>query len=91
MGGKNQFKHDPKTKFEKADNLTINKAREQVDQLREALEYHNYLYYIQNKPEISDKTYDALFSRLQELEEVFPDLQHPSSPTRRIGAPQWMS
>jgi DNA ligase (NAD+) len=87
MGGKNQFKHDPKTKFEKADNLTINKAREQVDQLREALEYHNYLYYIQNKPEISDKTYDALFSRLQELEEVFPDLQHPSSPTRRIGAP----
>jgi DNA ligase (NAD+) len=87
VAGKNPFTHNPKTKFKKAKNLKKSEAREQVGQLREALEYHNHLYYIKNKPEISDKAYDALFSRLQELEEAFPELQTPSSPTRRVGAP----
>jgi len=87
VAGKNPFTHNPKTKFEKAKNLKKSEAREQAGQLREALEYHTHLYYIKNKPEISDKAYDALFSRLQELEEAFPELQTPSSPTRRVGAP----
>jgi DNA ligase (NAD+) len=62
-------------------------AAEQAEQLREALEYHNRLYYVKSSPEISDAAYDALFHRLEELEEAFPELQSPSSPTRRVGAP----
>jgi DNA ligase (NAD+) len=84
---KNPFKHDPKARFAKADDLDKRQARGQIEQLREALEYHNYLYYIKNAPEISDESYDRLFHRLEELEEAFPDLQSPDSPTRRVGAP----
>jgi DNA ligase (NAD+) len=84
---KNPFKHDPKTRFEKVESLRQDQARKEAEQLREALEYHNYLYYIKNHPEIPDESYDTLFHRLQELEEAFPALQAPDSPTRRVGAP----
>jgi DNA ligase (NAD+) len=58
----------------------------EVTQLRRALEQHNYLYYVQDKPEITDAEYDRLFRRLQELEEKY-GLSSPDSPTQRIGAP----
>lgn len=61
-------------------------ARKEVEALREGIEYHNYLYYVKNQPKISDSVYDKLFSRLQELEEAFPDMQSDTSPTRRVGA-----
>ena len=61
---KNPFKHDSKTRFAKAEELDKKKVREQAEQLREALEYHNYRYYIKNDPEISDSRYDKLFRRL---------------------------
>jgi DNA ligase (NAD+) len=84
---KNPYKHDPETRFTKVKHLTNDQARYEAEQLREAVEYHNYRYYIKNDPEISDTTYDTLFRRLQELEEAFPDLATPASPTRRVGAP----
>ncbi|MBN2552846.1 MAG: NAD-dependent DNA ligase LigA, partial [Spirochaetales bacterium] len=87
MAKDNPYKKHPKTSFGKAEDLNKGEAREQVEQLREALEYHNHLYYIQNEPVISDKSYDTLFHRLEELEEAFPDLQAANSPTRRVGAP----
>ena len=87
MAEKNPFKHDPNTRFKKVEKITEDQARKEAEQLREAVEYHNYRYYIKNDPEISDKTYDTLFHRLQELEEAFPKLATPTSPTRRVGAP----
>jgi len=57
-----------------------------VDELRRELEHHNHLYYVLDQPEISDADYDALFAELKELEEKYPELQSPDSPTQRVGA-----
>jgi len=81
------FKKKPRTQFKDIDELSKKEAREEAEALREGIEYHNYLYYVKNKPRISDATYDRLFHRLQELEEAFPELQSDTSPTRRVGAP----
>jgi DNA ligase (NAD+) len=54
--------------------------------LREGINYHDYLYYVKNRPEISDAVYDKLFHRLEKLEKAFPELQSNTSPTRRVGA-----
>ncbi len=54
--------------------------------LRAALRHHAYLYYVKNRPEISDEEYDRMFRELVELEERHPELRSPDSPTRTIGA-----
>lgn len=54
--------------------------------LREELLRHNYLYYVLDKPEVSDAKYDRLMRRLQELEQKHPELITPDSPTQRVGA-----
>jgi len=54
--------------------------------LREALERHNYLYYVLDQPEITDAEYDALFRELVRLEQAHPELASPDSPTQRVGA-----
>ncbi len=59
-------------------------AKKRIDQLRELINYHNYLYYVKDAPEISDSEYDRLFSELKTLEQKFPDLVTPDSPTQRI-------
>jgi DNA ligase (NAD+) len=87
LAEKNPFKHDPATTFRKAADMSKREASREVEQLREALSYHDHLYYVKNQPEISDRTYDKLFHRLQELEEVFEDMQRQSSPTHRFGVP----
>jgi len=80
------FKKNPKTNFKKDLNkMTEKGAREEAKALREAIEYHDYLYYVKNQPEISDAVYDKLFRRLQKLEEAYPELQTDTSPTRRVG------
>lgn len=56
-------------------------------ELRRLLHHHAYLYYVLDRPEISDAEYDALFRELQELEERYPELRTPDSPTQRVGAP----
>src|SRR2546422_8385713 len=58
-------------------------AREEVAHLRRELERHNHRYYVLDDPEISDAEYDALFRRLQVLEEAHPELRTPDSPTDR--------
>lgn len=57
----------------------------QVNALRATLEYHNYRYYVLDKPEISDAEYDALFRQLQTLEDAHPHLISSTSPTHRVG------
>lgn len=60
-------------------------AAERCTELRNALEYHNRLYYVLDAPELSDAEYDALFRELQALEEQHPELRSEHSPTQRVG------
>lgn len=69
-----------------ADALGRDAAETLASRLREALNRHSYLYHVEARPEISDAEYDRLFRRLQALEEAFPDLVAPDSPTQRVGA-----
>ena len=62
------------------------KATVRVAELREVLDHHNALYYIEDTPQISDAEYDALFRELEALEQQHPSLSSPDSPTQRIGA-----
>jgi DNA ligase (NAD+) len=57
-----------------------------VDELRRAIEHHNYRYYVLDDPEISDAEYDRLFDELERLEVEHPELDDPDSPTHRVGA-----
>ncbi len=65
----------------------LEKIKKEIEELREKIRYHNYRYYVLDSPEISDEEYDALFRRLVELEEKYPQFKTPDSPTHRIGAP----
>lgn len=62
-------------------------AQKRIKELRELINYHNYRYYVLDDPTISDAEYDKLVSELQQLEEAFPDLKTPDSPTQRVGYP----
>jgi DNA ligase (NAD+) len=64
----------------------IEKARERIDELRQSIRHHNYKYYVEDNPEISDYEYDKLFEELKALEEEFPELITENSPTQRIGS-----
>jgi DNA ligase (NAD+) len=61
-------------------------AAARVRELRRAIEHHNYRYHVLDDPEVSDAEYDRLMRELQALEEQYPDLITPDSPTRRVGA-----
>jgi DNA ligase (NAD+) len=54
--------------------------------LREQLRHHNYRYHVLDDPVITDVEYDRLFRELQQLEEEYPELRTPDSPTQRVGA-----
>ncbi len=58
---------------------------ERIENLRREIERHNRLYYIDARPEISDRDYDALLKELEKLESEHPDLVTPDSPTQRVG------
>ena len=59
--------------------------RAEVKALRAEIEYHGHRYYVLDDPAISDAEYDALFHRLQQLEEEWPELKDATSPTMRVG------
>lgn len=58
-----------------------------IEELRREIRRHDYLYYVKDRPEISDEAYDKLFRELTELETAHPELITPDSPTQRVGAP----
>ncbi len=60
-------------------------AKQEITQLREEIGKHDRLYYVEAAPVISDREYDKLMQRLQELEKKHPDLVTPDSPTQRVG------
>ena len=59
--------------------------RARAAQLRKELEYHARLYYVEDAPVISDYEYDKLYYELVHLEEDYPELDDPASPTHRVG------
>ena len=65
--------------------MDVDSAKNRIDKLRRDIERHNRLYYVLDRPEITDAEYDALFRELQELEARFPALVIPESPTQRVG------
>ena len=60
--------------------------RERVEELRRQLEYHNFRYYVENAPEISDFEFDTMMRELQDLERAHPELSDPNSPSVRVGS-----
>jgi len=61
-------------------------AKEEIDQLREELNRHNNNYYVLNRPEITDREFDDLLKRLEQLEKEYPEYADPNSPTQRVGS-----
>jgi DNA ligase (NAD+) len=59
--------------------------KRKIEKLREELRRHEHLYYVLDKPEISDAEYDALMNELKRLEAAHPELITPDSPTQRVG------
>ena len=57
---------------------------QKIQSLREQIRKHDYLYYVMDKPQISDEKYDELFSELKKLEQQHPQLITPDSPTQRV-------
>ena len=60
-------------------------AAKRIQALRQTIERHNRLYYVEDAPEITDAEYDALFAELQALESAHPELRTADSPTQRVG------
>lgn len=58
---------------------------QRIEELRKELEHHEYLYYVLDRPEISDAEYDLLMRELRQLEDAHPELRTPDSPTQRVG------
>jgi len=59
--------------------------QQRIEKLREEIDYHSRLYYIDAKPEISDRQFDKLMQELIELERSYPEFDSPDSPTKRVG------
>lgn len=65
--------------------MDIISAESRIKELTKQLEYHNNLYYNMDEPEISDFEYDKMLRELENLEEQFPSLKSPLSPTNKVG------
>ncbi|MGC7847502.1 NAD-dependent DNA ligase LigA [Desulforudis sp. 1088] len=65
--------------------MDVEQAKKRIDELRELIEYHNYRYYVLDDPEITDAEFDALMRELMALEEQWPELVTPDSPSQRVG------
>src|SRR5260370_23786673 len=65
--------------------MTRAEAAQRIAELRERIHHHDYLYYVEARPEVSDAEYDRLMVELHALETDFPEMITPDSPTQRIG------
>ncbi len=64
--------------------MTRADALQRITELREQIHHHDYLYYVEARPEVSDVEYDRLMRELRDLEARFPDLVAEDSPTQRV-------
>lgn len=60
-------------------------AEKRIQELRDLVRYHSRLYYELDNPELDDYEYDLLYHELLDLEEKYPDLKTPDSPTQKVG------
>ena len=86
----NQEKNNENENIDSEKNTIFSDAQEKYTKLRNEIEYHNNLYYNEDKPLISDMEYDALMRELKQLEQEYPELlkneeNGESSPTEKIG------
>ena len=65
--------------------MNVKEAESRIKYLREQIAYNSKLYYENDAPVISDYEYDAMFRELTDLETEFPELDSPTSPTKRVG------
>ena len=65
--------------------MTQAEAKRRHAELAQEIRRHDYLYYVQAAPQISDREYDALYHELLDIEKKFPDLATPDSPSQRVG------
>ena len=61
-------------------------ATAEAERLRTEIRRHDHLYHVEHRPEISDGAFDKLYRALKAIEEAFPELVTPDSPTQRVGA-----
>jgi len=86
----NQEKNNENENIDNEKNMSFSDIQEKYTKLRNEIEYHNNLYYNEDKPLISDMEYDALMRELKQLEQKYPELlknerNGESSPTEKIG------
>lgn len=74
----------PRASVHDADTMT--NPQQEIEQLRAQLNEYNRRYYLDNDPVVSDRQFDELMRRLQELEKQYPQYDDPNSPTRRVGS-----
>ncbi len=67
--------------------MTVEEARKRIEVLTREVEHHRFSYYVLDRPEIADSEFDKLFHELEALEQKFPELRLPGSPTQSVGAP----
>lgn len=60
-------------------------AQKQIIELTDELNIHNVKYYVDDQPSIPDAEYDRLMQQLKKLEEQYPELIQPDSPSQRVG------
>ncbi|MCD6567981.1 MAG: NAD-dependent DNA ligase LigA [Dehalococcoidia bacterium] len=65
----------------------VDEVKTRAAELRRLINFHNYRYYVLDAPEISDTEFDGLMRQLLHLEDEYPELTTPDSPTQRVGAP----
>lgn len=60
-------------------------TEQELQELRDTLRHHEYLYYVEDAPELTDAQYDALMNKLKKIEAEHPELVTPDSPSQRVG------
>ncbi|MBI4101530.1 MAG: NAD-dependent DNA ligase LigA [Candidatus Nealsonbacteria bacterium] len=65
--------------------MTKEEAKSRIEKLKELINHHRYLYHVEDRQEMSDEAFDSLKNELFNLEQQFPDLVTPDSPTQRVG------
>ncbi len=64
---------------------SLTEVKDRLSKLKSSIEKHSYLYHTKDSPEISDEAYDSLFRELLEIEDKYPELKTPDSPSQRVG------
>ena len=66
--------------------MSATEDKERIVALRKEIETHNHAYYVENSPTISDREFDVLLKELEALEQKYPEMYDPLSPTQRVGS-----